>query len=70
MTLEEAPLDLYLLIQEMKSLLYVNAQERGLSFTVEQSAELPRRIEVDGGKLRQMLVNLIGNAIKFTKVVV
>ncbi len=42
-TLEEAPLDLYQLIQEMRSLLYVNAEEHGLSFTVEQSPELPRR---------------------------
>ncbi len=67
MVLEEAPLDLYQLIQEMKSLLYVNAEERGLSFIVEQSPELPRHIEVDGGKLRQILINLIGNAIKYTK---
>ncbi len=67
MTLERAHLDLYQLIQEMKSLLYVNAEERGLSFVVEQAPELPRRIEVDGGKLRQTLINLIGNAIKYTK---
>jgi PAS domain S-box-containing protein len=67
MALEAAPTDLYQLIQEMKSLLYVNAAERGLNFYVEQSPELPRRIEVDGGKLRQVLINLIGNAIKYTK---
>ncbi len=67
MTLEVAPIDLYQLIQEMRSLLYVNAEERGLSFVVEQSPELPWRIEVDGGKLRQVLINLIGNAIKYTK---
>jgi PAS domain S-box-containing protein len=66
MTLETAPTDLYQLIQEMKSLLYVNAEERGLYFFVEQSPELPRRIETDGGKLRQVLINLIGNAIKYT----
>ncbi len=67
MTLEVAPIDLCQLMQEMRSLLYVNAEERGLSFIVEQSPELPRRIEVDGGKLRQVLINLIGNAIKYTK---
>ena len=67
MTLEVAPIDLYQLIQEMRSLLYVNAEERGLSFIVEQDPELPRRIVVDGGKLRQVLINLIGNAIKYTK---
>ena len=45
MTLDVAPIDLYQLIQEMQSLLYVNAEERGLSFIVEQSPELPRRID-------------------------
>jgi PAS domain S-box-containing protein len=64
--LEVAPIDLYQLLQEMRSLLYINATERGLSFVVEQSPEIPRRIEVDGGKLRQILINLIGNAIKYT----
>jgi PAS domain S-box-containing protein len=67
MTLDVAPIDLYQLIQEMRSLLYVNAEERGLSFIAEQTPELPRRIEIDGGKLRQILINLTGNAIKYTK---
>jgi PAS domain S-box-containing protein len=67
MTLDVTPLDLYQLLQEMRSLLYVNAEERGLSFIVEQSPQLPREVEVDGGKLRQTLINLLGNAIKYTK---
>jgi PAS domain S-box-containing protein len=66
-SLDTAPIDLYQMIQEMKSLLYINAKEHGLSFTAEQSQELPRRIDVDGGKLRQILINLTGNAIKYTK---
>jgi PAS domain S-box-containing protein len=67
MALEVAPIDLHQFIQEMKSLSYVNAAERGLSFFVEQAPELPQRIEVDGGKLRQIVINLTGNAIKYTK---
>jgi signal transduction histidine kinase/DNA-binding NarL/FixJ family response regulator len=67
MTLDVTPVNLYQMIQEMSSLLYVNAVEQGLSFIVEQDPELPRQIEVDGGKLRQTLINLIGNAIKYTK---
>jgi signal transduction histidine kinase len=67
MTLNVTPTDLYQLLQEMKSLLVVNAVERGLYFTVEQPPELPRCIETDGSKLRQVLINLIGNAIKYTK---
>jgi PAS domain S-box-containing protein len=67
MVLDVAPIDLFQLIQEMRSLMYVNAEERGLSFIVEQSQELPRRIEGDWVKLRQVLINLISNAIKYTK---
>ncbi len=67
MILDIAPVDLNQLLQEIQSLLYVNAAECGLSFVVEQSPELPGCIEVDVGKLRQILINLIGNAIKYTK---
>ncbi|HLP15696.1 MAG TPA: MASE3 domain-containing protein [Bacteroidota bacterium] len=64
--LEESPLDLHLLAQEIKSLMYAQAQEKGLDFRLEQSPDLPREIVADGGKVRQVLLNLIGNAIKFT----
>ncbi len=65
--LEETPFDLFQIMQEMKSLMSVSAQERGLNFILEQSPDVPRNIIVDGGKLRQVLINLIGNAIKYTK---
>ncbi len=64
--LEESHFDLTQLIQEIKSLMYVRANEKGLEFTLEQSLDLPRYVAVDGGKLRQVLINLIGNAIKYT----
>ncbi|MFH0730327.1 MAG: cache domain-containing protein [Pseudomonadota bacterium] len=65
--LEESALDLHQLVHEMKSLMYMRATEKGLSFNVEQAPDLPRHVAVDGGKLRQVLLNLIGNAIKYTK---
>ncbi|MBI4793411.1 MAG: PocR ligand-binding domain-containing protein [Deltaproteobacteria bacterium] len=65
--LEESPLDLHQLVQEIRSLMYVRAHEKELNFTLEQSPDLPRHIAVDGGKLRQVLLNLIGNAMKYTK---
>jgi len=64
--LEESATDLHQVIQEMRSLMYVKAQEKGLTFTVSQSPGLAHRVKVDGGKLRQVLINLVGNAIKFT----
>jgi signal transduction histidine kinase/ligand-binding sensor domain-containing protein/CheY-like chemotaxis protein len=65
--LEEAHLDLYQLIQEMKSLMGIRAYEKGLDFSLEQTPDLPRHIHIDGGKLRQVLINLIENAIKYTE---
>lgn len=66
--LEKSATDLHQLIQEMRSLMYVKAKEKGLDFTAEQSSDLPRYVNVDQGKLRQVLINLIGNAIKYTNI--
>lgn len=65
--LEESPLDLHQLIQELKSLIYAKAKGKELYFVVEQAPDLPSNIAVDGAKLRQVLINLIGNAIKYTE---
>jgi len=63
---EESATDLHQLVHEMRSLMLVKAQEKGLDFTLEQSTDFPRRANIDSSKLRQVLINLIGNAIKFT----
>ncbi len=65
--LEESHLDLRQLIQEIKLLMNVRAVEKGLDFILEQAPGLPGNIAVDGGKLRQVLINLMGNAIKYTQ---
>ena len=64
--LEASPLDLRQFSQELASLMSARAREKGLDFTLEQSPDLPRHISVDEGKLRQIMINLIGNAIKYT----
>lgn len=64
--LEESHFDLIELLREMQTMRVVRAQEKGLYYTLEHSPELPRHIGADAGKLRQVLMNLIGNAVKYT----
>ncbi len=65
--LEESPFDLHQLVHEIKSLMFTRASEKKLNFFLELSKMVPRRINVDGRKLRQVLLNLIANAVKYTE---
>ena len=61
------PFDLHALIQDVEMMFQLRCDEKGLAFDVERSANLPRSIESDEGKIRQVLINLLGNAVKFTR---
>ena len=54
------------LMADVESLMRVRAESKGLDFRVECLSELPEMIRSDPTRLRQILVNLVGNAIKFT----
>lgn len=58
--------DLYDLLNDLAAMLSLRAKKKGLAFTLERQAELPRYILTDLGKVRQVLINLLGNALKFT----
>ncbi len=61
------PLDLHEFVDEMGNISQLMAEQKGLRFNLECLTDLPKNIEVDSTRLRQVLWNLIGNATKFTK---
>ncbi|MDJ0662004.1 MAG: PAS domain S-box protein [Crocosphaera sp.] len=67
-TLQESNLDLLDFLQSLKNLLQIKAESKGLQLLFNIAPDVPQYIEIDQGKLRQILLNLLGNAIKFTKV--
>ncbi len=54
-------------VNEMESISALMAQQKGLRFSLDRLTDLPFGIEVDATRLRQVLWNLISNAMKFTK---
>jgi PAS domain S-box-containing protein len=64
--LNESNVDLDAVIGTVQQMFQFKAESKGLQLIVERSADLPQYIRTDESKLRQVLVNLLGNAIKFT----
>jgi hypothetical protein len=64
---EEIPFNLHRLLGETVKSLALHAHEKNLELICEIPADLPRHLLGDPGRIRQILVNLLGNAIKFTE---
>lgn len=65
--IENLPFDLHLLMADMgKSIMFL-AERKGLTCIVDLAPDVPRYVKGDPGRIRQILMNLAGNALKFTK---
>ncbi|PZV09992.1 MAG: histidine kinase [Leptolyngbya sp.] len=65
-SLDEVAFDLHYLLQSVNDMLQLKAEAKGIRLEVVQPPPLAHRLWADEGKLRQILINLISNAIKFT----
>jgi two-component system sensor histidine kinase/response regulator len=65
-TFNETSFDLFQLLDNLYKMLQIRADSKGLQLLFEYSSNIPRYVRTDEGKLRQVLLNLLGNAIKFT----
>jgi len=65
-TLEHTPFDLGAMVREVTDMMQLRAEEKDLILNIDQTSMFPRYIVGDEARLRQILVNLVGNALKFT----
>ena len=66
-TLNGKNFDLHRLLDDIHDMFQLKAAEQGLQLLLEYSPEVPRYVHTDEVKLRQILINLINNALKFTQ---
>lgn len=65
-TLHEQNFDLHRLLDDLEDMFRLRAEEKGLQLIVDRTPDVPQFIRTDESKLRQVLINLLGNAVKFT----
>ncbi len=66
MTLHEKPFNLYPMMEELESMFRLRAKEKQVKLVMDVDPDMPPVIIADETKLRQVLINLLNNALKFT----
>jgi signal transduction histidine kinase/DNA-binding response OmpR family regulator len=66
LTLQPKTFQISILLTEIKDMLSMKAQKKGILLNIVSDPSVPKQINADQGRLRQILVNLLGNSIKFT----
>jgi signal transduction histidine kinase len=58
--------DLRELVADVESVFRLRARDQGIALVVQISSQLPKYVSIDSSRLRQILINLVGNSLKFT----
>jgi signal transduction histidine kinase len=66
LTIDPIPFDMQNTIDEVVALVGEKAEKQGIELIVRYAPGLPQRVVADAGRIRQVLLNLVGNALKFT----
>ena len=66
LTYQAINFDFYRLLEAVEDMLQLRASSKGLTLSITHADNVPRYLHADEKKLRQVLINLLGNAIKFT----
>jgi PAS domain S-box-containing protein len=65
--LQSEPFDLGEILTTVEEMIRIKADDKGLKFITEHASNLPAFVEGDGPHLKQVLINLLGNAVKYTE---
>jgi PAS domain S-box-containing protein len=67
LTIDLSTFDLHLVLSDLEKMFKIRTEQKGLSLSFEGIEYIPKFIKADESKFRQVLVNLLGNAVKFTQ---